>query len=242
MFSRKDKVPSTPRDTTDDADGDFFGEFQKRVASKRDDQRTLNLSRLNTASHLSTSTVLGHLFVFYCSKFAHTFLAEDSAYNFIPQEAAVEVLVSSELEQHELEFIWNEAKADSVPTTTQEEDEEQHSGLNRREFVSALQLVALAQASFPCTLQHLHSHGDTVPLPAVWVDIAFTRYLEVQRVGDGVDDGAPTVPIHDGHQTGGPLGSDHLNGTQRINNCKEFKVAMPSMLVIPKRSPPTWSG
>lgn len=35
----KDKVPSTTMGTMDDAD--FFGEFQKRVASKRDDQRTI---------------------------------------------------------------------------------------------------------------------------------------------------------------------------------------------------------
>ena len=105
-------MPSNTMGTMDD--GDFFGEFQKRVASKRDDQRLINLSKVHeelfedhhSTVSMSTTSLLGNLFVFYCSKFAHSFIAEDSDYNFIPQEAAVELLVSSELEQHVLEYIW----------------------------------------------------------------------------------------------------------------------------------------
>ena len=114
--------------TMDDAD--FFGEFTKRVASKRNEQRTVKLAALDLSaltpdhqplrhhSQSAMTTLLGHLFVFYYSKFAHSFLAKDSEFNFILQEVAVKVLVSSALEQHVLKYIWNEAKVHGLDTAT----------------------------------------------------------------------------------------------------------------------------
>ena len=78
----------------------------------------------------------------------------------------------------------NEVKAEDARTTTNhhnESDEDLHCGLNRREFVTALKLVALAQGSLPCTRQYLYSNDDAVPLPSIWIDTAFTHYLETQR-------------------------------------------------------------
>lgn len=118
--------------------------------------------------------ILEHLFTYYSSKFAHTFIEEGSDYNYIPQDAAVEILISSGLAQHILEIIWNESKENNRKQrkSNDTEDEDSNSGLNQREFVTALQLISLAQQSLPYNKHYLYTQHSLR---------MFCRYKSIQN-------------------------------------------------------------
>eukprot|EP01084_Bolivina_argentea_P035819 66340_1 len=124
----------------------------------------INLCSLQGAA----DDVLSHLFNFYSSQYAHTFIEEGNDYNYIPQEATVELFLSSSLAQHILEVIWNEAKPLS---SSQSVD-----GLNESQFICACQLIALAQHNEAYTKHHLLKKRQ-VPLPSIYVNASFVVYF-----------------------------------------------------------------
>eukprot|EP01083_Nonionella_stella_P067739 179390_1 len=112
----------------------------------------------------SDDAILSHLFNFYSSQYAHTFIEEDNDYNYIPQEATVELFLSSSLAQHILEVIWNEAKP-----AAQSQQSVAIDGLNESQFICACQLIALAQHNEAYTKHHLLKKRQ-VPLPSIYVN------------------------------------------------------------------------
>ena len=158
-------------------------EFQKRVEMKQEQELIMNLNTdifINKYHENDTISILKHLFTYYSSKFAHCFIEEGNIYNYIPQDAAVEILISSKLAQHILEIIWNESKQDN--NKEKETSSDNDSGLNRNEFITALQLISLAQQSLPYNKHYLleQQHQITIDLPSILVDVGFLEYFDAK--------------------------------------------------------------
>merc|ERR1711933_334687 len=145
---------------------------------KQENEIIINLNQIQS-SLSSTILILKYLFTYYSSKFAHTFIEEGSDYNYIPQEAAVEILISSKLEQKSLEIIWNESKESKQTKQSSVDSDDSISGLNQHEFITALQLISLAQANLPYNKAYLYTqHSIPLTLPSILIDVEFIEYLQ----------------------------------------------------------------
>ena len=78
------------------------------------------------------------------------------------------------------------------------ENEEELTGLNRNEFITALQLISLAQASLPYNTHYLQTQREIpLSLPSIWVDSSFINfYSKIPFLDPSFtsDAGSSTIP------------------------------------------------
>ena len=184
------KYTTTPRavDTSIDGQGDFFMEYRKKVELKQENEVIINLNCdifNKKYNENNTIIILKHLFTYYSSKSAHTFIDEGNDYNYIPQDDAVEILISSNLAQHILEIIWNESKENNEKNNTSSntlDDEDINAGLNQHEFITATQLISLAQSSLPYNKHYLYTQHSMRMLIIYFFLFFYNRFIHTMII------------------------------------------------------------
>merc|ERR1712176_219808 len=87
-----------------------------------------------------------------------------------------------------LEIIWNESKQHNKNYQKKRLSHKSNDdGLNESEFIIALQLISLAQASLPYNKHYLvdnynEKQAALIPSPSILIDVAFIKYFETKEM------------------------------------------------------------